>query len=95
MCLIPNGYRGRTTKSRSLDFCLWGWMKSKVNKIKVCTRGEFVACILDAAARIKKREDQLRRKTHRLRTRIAKCFVAGSGIFDFFFLSSDKFVIYV
>jgi len=32
-------------------------MKSTVNKRKVSIRDEFVACILDAAARIKKRED--------------------------------------
>ena len=57
VCVIPNVYRGRTTKGHSLDFCLWGWMTSTVNKRKVSTRGEFVACILDAAARIKKRED--------------------------------------
>ena len=56
MCLILNGYRGRTIKSHSLEFCLWGWMKNKVNKRKVGKRDEFVACILDAAARMKKLE---------------------------------------
>jgi hypothetical protein len=85
MCLILNGYRDRTTKSHSLDFCLWGWMKSKVNKRKVGTREEFVACILDAAACIKKHEDQLRRTTLGLSTRVAKCIVAGGGIFEYIF----------
>jgi hypothetical protein len=42
-----------------LDFCLWGWMKSEVYKRKVDKRDELSAHILDAAARTKKREDQL------------------------------------
>jgi hypothetical protein len=83
MCLILAGYRGRTTKSHGLDFCLWGWMKSKVNKRKEGTRDEFVACILDSVARIKKREHQLRRTTRGLRTRVA--IVTGGGIFEYFF----------
>jgi hypothetical protein len=37
-----------------------GWMKSKVYKTKVDTPDEFLARILDAVARIKKREDQLK-----------------------------------
>jgi len=34
-----------------------GWIKSEVYKRKVDTRQELLAGILDAAARIKKRED--------------------------------------
>jgi hypothetical protein len=34
---------------------------------------ELLARILDAAARLKKREDQLRRTTRDLSTRVAKC----------------------
>jgi hypothetical protein len=65
-----------------LDFCLWGWMKSRVYKRKVDTRDELLACILDAAARIKKREDQLRRKTRDLRTRAAKCIEDDGGLVE-------------
>ena len=86
MCLILNAYRGITTKSHSLDFCLCGWMKSKVNNRNVSTRDEFVPCILDVTARIKKGEDQLRRTTRGLRTRVTKCTVADGGIFEYFFL---------
>jgi hypothetical protein len=43
-----------------LGFCLWGWMKSEVNKIKVDTPDELLASILDAAGSIKRHEDQLR-----------------------------------
>jgi hypothetical protein len=53
-----------------LDFRLCGWMQSEVNKTKVDT-DELLARILDAAASIKKREDQLRRTTRDLRTRVA------------------------
>jgi hypothetical protein len=48
------------SRSTSLDFCLWGWIKSKVYKRKVDTRDELRTSFLDAAASIKKREDQLR-----------------------------------
>jgi hypothetical protein len=36
---------------------------------------------LDAAARIKKREEQLRRTTRDLRTRVEKCTEVGGGIY--------------
>jgi hypothetical protein len=55
----------------SLDFYLWGWIKD-----------ELLARILDAAARIKKREDQLRRTTRDLRTRVAKCTEVDGGILE-------------
>jgi hypothetical protein len=42
-----------------LDFCLWGSMRSKVYKRKVNTQDKLLARILDTAAHIKKREDQL------------------------------------
>ena len=65
-----------------LDFCLWGWMKREVYKRKVDTRDELLALILDAAGCIKKREDQLRRTTRYLRTRVAKCAEMDGGIFE-------------
>ena len=63
-----------------LDFCLWGWMKSEVYKIKVDTADELVASILVAAGCIKRREDQLRRTTGDLQTRVAKCTEVDGGI---------------
>jgi hypothetical protein len=64
------------------DFCFWGWMKSTVQKGNVDTRDEFLFRILDAAARRKKREDQLRRTTRDLRTRVAKCTEVDGGILE-------------
>jgi hypothetical protein len=55
-------------------------MKSEVYKIKMDTRYELLSVILDAAACIKKREDQLRRTTRELRTRVAKCSEVDGGI---------------
>jgi len=55
-----------------LGLCLWGWMKSEVYKRKVDTRNELFVRIMDAAARIKQREDQLRRTTRDPRTRVTK-----------------------
>ena len=43
--------------------------RSVHNTIQVDTSDELLASILDAAARIKKREDQLRRTARDLRTR--------------------------
>ena len=51
-------------------------------KRKVDTRDELLARILDAAARIKEREDQLRRTKRDLRTRVAKCIEVDGGIFE-------------
>jgi hypothetical protein len=56
-----------------LDYCLWGWMMREVYQTKVDKPDELLARILDDAACIKKREDQLRRTTRDLRTGIAKC----------------------
>jgi hypothetical protein len=56
-------------------------MKCEVRKIKVDTPDELLSRSLDAAVCIKKREDQLRRKTRDLHTRGAKCTDVDSGIF--------------
>ena len=66
-----------------LDFCLWGWMKGKVHKRKVDTRDKLLARSLDAATRIKKREDQLRRITRDLHTGLARCIEKDGGIFEY------------
>ena len=54
-------------------------MRSEVNKRKVDTLEELLARTSDAAASIKKREDQLRRTTRDLRTRVAKCTEVDGG----------------
>ena len=53
-------------------------------KWKVGTPDELLDRILDAAARIKKREEKLRRATRDLRTRVAKCTEGDDGIFEHF-----------
>ena len=45
-------------------------------------RDELLALILDAAARMKKREDQLRLTTHHLHTEDAECSEVDGGIFE-------------
>jgi hypothetical protein len=71
-----------STDLSPLDFSLCGWTKSEVYKRKVDTRDELLVRILDAAASIKKREDQFRRKTRDLRTRVAKCIDVDGEIFS-------------
>ena len=69
-----------------IDFCLWGWMKSKVYKEKVNTRHELVACIMNSAALIKQeRQDELWRATHTIAKRVEKCTEVDSGIFEHLF----------
>ena len=65
-----------------LDFCLCGWMMDEVYKLKVVTPDELLACVLDAACRINEREDQLRRTTRHLHTRVTKCAGFDGGIFE-------------
>jgi hypothetical protein len=51
-----------------LDFCLWGLIKREVYKRKVDMPDELLARILYAAARVKKRADQLRQTTRELQS---------------------------
>ena len=62
--------------------CVCGWINSDVYNRKVDTPEEFRTRTSDAAACIKKREDQLRRTTCDLRTRVAKCCEVDGGIFE-------------
>ena len=64
-------------------FCLWGWMKSEVDKEKVNTRDELVACIMNSAALIKQeRQEDLRRTTRTVAKRVEKCIEVDGGIFE-------------
>jgi len=64
----------------TLDFCLWVSMQSEVYKRKVDKPDELLARVLEAAARIKKREDQLRRETHDFRSQVARFVEVDGGI---------------
>ena len=64
-------------------------MNSEVYKRKVDTRDEFLDPVVGVAAPLpptpppkKKSEDQLKRITSDLRTRVAKCTEVGGGIFQ-------------
>jgi hypothetical protein len=68
-------------------------MKSEVYKTKVDTRDKVLARISDAAACVKKREDQLRQTTRDLHTRAAKCTEVDGVIFESL-LSTTKIVFF-
>jgi len=59
---------------------LWGWIKSEVYG-RMVRRDELFHRTLDAAASIKKREDQLRRTTRDLRSRVVKRTEIDGGIY--------------
>jgi hypothetical protein len=64
------------------DFCLWGWMKSKIYKEKVNTRDELVTHIMNSAALIQQeRQDDLRRATRIIAKRVEKCIEVDGRIF--------------
>jgi hypothetical protein len=54
----------------AFDFCFCVFVKREVYKRKVDTQDELLARVVDAAARIKKREDRLRRTKREFRTRV-------------------------
>jgi len=60
--------------------CGSGW-RAKFTKERLTYGGELFARIWDAAASIKKREDQLRRTARDLHTRVANCIDVGGEIF--------------
>jgi hypothetical protein len=60
-------------------------MNSEVYKKNMGTRDELIARISDAAASIKIPEDQLKRKTHDLHTRVVKCTEVGVGFSNIYF----------
>jgi hypothetical protein len=59
-----------------------GLKESEVYKRKLDTREDLIARNLDKAARMKKREDELKRTTRDLHTRVSKCMEVGGGIFE-------------
>jgi hypothetical protein len=65
-----------------LDFRLCGWLKREVYRRKVDTWDELLDRIMDAIARIKERQDELRRATRHVLTRVAKCIDVDGGIFE-------------
>jgi len=70
------------------DFCLWGWMKSKVYKENVNTRDQSAARIMNSAAVIKQeRQDDLRRATRTVAKRVEKCIEVDGGIFGHLLLT--------
>jgi len=54
-----------------LGFCLWILMKGEIYKRKADTPDEMFASILDAAARVKKRENQ--NQTIKTRSSLTSC----------------------
>ena len=64
---------------RTFLYSCWGWLKSKFYKTEV---DKQEARILEAAASVKKRDAQLRRITHDLRTRVAQCTEVVGGVFE-------------
>jgi hypothetical protein len=57
-------------------------MKSEVYRRKADTWDELLDRMMDAIARIKERQDELRRATRHVHTLVAKCIDVDGGIFE-------------
>jgi len=68
---------GANRSSLSLSFLFVDWDE----EWRVQVEGGHTIQIFSAAARIKTREDRLRRSTRDIRTRVAKCAEVDGGIF--------------
>jgi len=68
-------------------------MMDEVYRMKMDTADELLVSILDVAACVKKREDQLRRTTRDLRIRFAKDTEVDGGIWGTFIVNCNRFVI--
>lgn len=66
----------------ALEFCLWGWNKNAVYRRKVHTRDDFLARIVDAAARINNRGFHIIRTADHLHTGDTIFIKVDRGIFE-------------
>jgi len=85
MCLIVSGYRDTAvwnSTPNSVRFLFLGLDEERSLQTKGGYTRRIARLHLDVAACIQRREDQLRRTTRDLRTRVAKCTVVDSGIWE-------------
>jgi hypothetical protein len=66
---------------RYIFVCGVGW-RVKCGQQMWIQEKKFPSCMLDAACSIKRREDQIRRKTRVLRTRVTRSTEIDGGIFE-------------
>lgn len=78
----PISWPPRSPDLTPLDYCLWGWLKDEVYKVKVDTRDALIQRIRNAAAELKQRHASIRRATCALRRRSRKCLEVNGGIFE-------------
>jgi hypothetical protein len=78
----PINWPSRSPDLIHLDYGLWVWIKSQVYERKVNTRDALLTSILDAAARIRERRDQVRQTTYDIHMRAAKCTEVEGGMFE-------------
>ena len=77
----PHHWPARSPNISPLDYCVWGWMKEVVYRVKVVMRDALFGCILDAADRIRNSQWKLQRATRAVHNRSAAYVAAGGGIF--------------
>ena len=78
----PISWTARSPDPTPLDFCLWGWLKSEVYKLKLDNRDALILRIMNTEAPIREHQDGLRQATHSLRKRARKCLKVHGDIFE-------------
>ena len=71
-------------KSNSLDFFLWGHMKSLIYETPVNSREDLVARIVAAAGEVQDKPDMLERVLHSIYRRYNTCVQVGGRSFEQF-----------
>lgn len=78
----PVKWPPRSPDLTPLDYCLWGWFKNEVYKVKVDTRDALIRRIRNAAVLIQERHESLRKATGALCRRSRMCLEVNGGIFE-------------
>jgi hypothetical protein len=78
----PHNWPARSPDLSPPDYCVWGWMKELVYRVKVGTRGALLGRILHAGDRIRNSQRKLPWATRTVHHRAAACVAACGGIFE-------------
>lgn len=78
----PVNWPPRSPDLTPLDYCLWGWLKNEVYKVKVDNRDALINRIRNAANDIRENHEAIRSATGAVQRRSEKCLEVNGGIFE-------------
>lgn len=78
----PISWPPRSPDLTPLDFCLWGWFKTEVYKVKVNNREALIQRIINTGAVLKEKQELIGQATGAVRRRSRACLELNGGIFE-------------